>query len=76
MNKSVQIIVALLVALLIAGGVYFFTAEDNRTVNERVGDAVSNLDEGVDDAAREFEDRTPAERLGDEIDDATDGDAE
>jgi hypothetical protein len=76
MNKSVQIVVALLIALLIAGGVYFFTAEDDRPLNERVGDAVSNLDEGVDDAAREFEDRTPAERLGDEIEDATDGDAE
>jgi hypothetical protein len=76
MNKSVQIVVALLIALLVAGGVYFFTAEDNRTLNEHVGDAVGALDEGVDDAARELEDRTPAERLSDEVEDATDGDAE
>lgn len=64
-------IVGVLLAIVV--GVVLFTAPDNRTPGEKIGDAVDQLDEGVDDAARELEDRTPAERLGDEIEDATDG---
>jgi hypothetical protein len=31
-----------------------------RSTGEHVSDAINKLDEGVDDAARELEDRTPA----------------
>ena len=63
---------ALVVVIVLAIG--FLTMPDQRTGNEKLGDAVGNLDEGVDDAARELEDRTPAERISDEWEDATDGD--
>jgi len=47
-------------------------APDRRTPGEKVGDAIGQLDNGVDNAARELEDRTPAERGADAIRDATD----
>ena len=67
------VLVAALVVIFAFG---LLTAPDTRSTGEKFGDAISNLDEGVDDAARELEDRTPAERIGDEIDDATDGSPE
>jgi len=48
-------------------------APDTRSTGEKVGDAIDQLGEGVDDAARELEDRTPLERAADELEDATDG---
>ncbi len=77
MNKNVVII--LTVAVIAALGFFAFAAlnaPDQRSGFDKVGDAISNLDEGVDDAARELEDRTPLERMGDNIEDATDGNVE
>lgn len=62
------------VVLLIIGGYALMTTPDDRTTGEHISDAIDNLDEGVDDAARELEDRTPAQRLSDDVEDATDGD--
>jgi hypothetical protein len=77
MNKNVKALVSLLVlAVLAFVGYSILYAPDQRSTGEKVGDAISSLDEGVDDAARELEDRTPAERIKDDIDDATDGSPE
>lgn len=79
MSKNAKTIIGVLVLILVlVVGYTLFTAPDNRTVGEQIGDAVDTLSEGegLDDAARELEDRTPAERMGDAIEDATDGNAE
>jgi hypothetical protein len=72
MNKQ-TLIAILVVAVLGLGAYVVLNQPDQRSAGEKVGDAISNLDEGVDDAARELEDRTPGERLKDDINDATDG---
>lgn len=75
MNKGTKIFLGILTVVVLGGVAYAaLTAPDQRSGVDKVGDAISKLDEGVDDAARELEDRTPAERIGDEIEDATDGD--
>ncbi len=77
MNKNAKIVVGVLVAFVVVLlGFVVLTTPDTRNTGEKIGDAVEQLDEGVDDAARELEDRTPAERIGDEIEDATDGNRE
>lgn len=64
--------VALVVILAVmAYGV--LTMPDSRSGAERVGDAISELPNGVDKAARQLEDRTPGEKLGDAVKDAGDG---
>ncbi len=72
MNKQ-SVIGILIVAVIGLLAIVVLNQPDQRSTGEKVGDAVSKLDEGVDDAARELEDRTPAERLKDDINDATDG---
>lgn len=75
MNKTMQIVLGALAIIVIAGGAWaYLTQPDDRTAGQHIGDAIDKLDEGVDDAARELEDRTPAERISDEYKDATDGD--
>lgn len=76
-NKNIKIGIGVVVIAVVAVLAYaMLTAPDQRSVGERVGDAVGALDEGVDDAGRELERRTPAERIGDEVEDATDGSPE
>ena len=72
MNTRALIAVLILV-VLIAVGYQIMNAPDQRSTGEKIGDAVGKLDEGLDDAGRELEDRTPGERIKDEINDATDG---
>ncbi len=67
------IITVLVIALVAVGGYAFFNMRDNRNGAERLGDAISELPNGIDNAARELEDRTPAERVTDTVKDATDG---
>lgn len=75
MNKTTKTLLAVLAVLVVAGGAYaYLTMPDQRTAGEKIGDAIDDLDNGVDDAARELEDRTPAERIEDGFNDATDGD--
>lgn len=77
MNKNTGMIIgALAVAAIVILGIYAVNAPDTRSTGEHISDAVSKLDEGVDDAARELQDRTPLERAQDEIEDATDGSPE
>lgn len=74
-NKNLMTVL-LVVVLAVAGflGYQALNEPDHRSLGEKVGDAVDELDNGVDNAARELEDRTPAERIKDDIEDATDGD--
>jgi short subunit fatty acids transporter len=74
--KNKNVIIAVVVVLLLVVGYMVMNAPDQRSTGEQIGDAVGKLDEGVDDAARELEDRTPAERISDDIKDATDGSPE
>lgn len=74
MNKKTGFIVGILVLIVIGLVAYgAMTMPDQRSAGEKIGDAVTQMDEGLDDAARELEDRTPAERVSDEFEDATDG---
>jgi hypothetical protein len=74
-NKNVSIVLGV-VLLALVGFVAFgaLNAPDTRSTGQKVEDAVNNLDEGLDDAARQLEDRTPLEKMQDGYDDATDGD--
>lgn len=66
------IIAVILAAVVIIGGFIVLNAPDQRSTGDKVGDAIDQLDEGVDDAARELKDRTPIERIKDEVNDAKD----
>ena len=64
-------VVSLIIVLGIALVAYnILTAPDRRNVGEKISDAVSELPEGVDKAARQLEDRTPGEKLEDAAKDA------
>lgn len=76
MNKNVKIIITILVLIVVAGGAYaVLTTPEDRSLGQKVEDAANSLDEGVDDAARQLEDRSPVEKIEDGYEDATDGDA-
>lgn len=65
-------IIGIIVAILVVvGGYAVLTKPDQRNGFEKVGDAVSELPNGADNAARELEDRTPGERIVDDVKDAT-----
>lgn len=74
-NNSRFIIGALILAVLAVVAFSVLNAPDTRTSGEKVGDAVTKLGDGqgLDDAARELQDRTPAQRISDGVKDATDG---
>jgi hypothetical protein len=60
-----------MILIIVAGiGYYILTAPDNRSAGDKIGDAIDELPNGLDKAARQLEDRTPAEKLGDEMQDA------
>jgi hypothetical protein len=62
---AVAIIIVAIVVVLIATGQLTF--KDNRNTADRVGDAIRELPNGADKAADQLGDRTPGQRLGDEI---------
>ncbi len=47
-------------------------APDKRSAGDKIGDAINELPNGVDKAARQLEDRTPADKLNDAAKDAGD----
>ncbi len=59
-----------LAALLV--GYTIMTQPDQRSPLQHLGDAVSTIPEGVTKAARELQERTPAEKLRDAAEDAKD----
>lgn len=69
-TKNFMILILVLLAGIIIYG--FLTMPDRRNTAEKVGDAISEMPNGIDKAARQLEDRTPGEKLGDKIKDAGD----
>jgi hypothetical protein len=67
------LLMAGLAVIAAAAGYYALTAPDTRDAEEKLGDAVDELSNGADNAARQLKDRTPAEKLGDAAKDAGDG---
>jgi len=68
--KGLIAILVILVIGLIAWGV--LTMPDQRTTGQKIGDAVDALPQGADKAARQLEDHTPGQRLGDAVKDTGD----
>ncbi|MES2983946.1 MAG: hypothetical protein V4735_02015 [Pseudomonadota bacterium] len=66
--RAIVIIAALVVIGFIAYSV--LNAPDKRNGAEKLGDAISELPNGADKAARQLEDRTPADKLNDAASDA------
>lgn len=62
---------ALAIAIAL-GGYFILNAPDQRSAGDKIGDAINELPNGVDKAARELEDRTPGEKLEDAVKDAGD----
>ncbi len=64
----------LIVALVIAVGVVGYSilnAPDKRDAGTKISDAIDELPNGVDKAARQLESRTPADKLEDAASDAS-----
>ncbi|HVY13492.1 MAG TPA: hypothetical protein VHB73_08025 [Alphaproteobacteria bacterium] len=70
-NTSRMLLIAILAVVALGVGYYVLNMPDQRTGAQHIGDAIGELPNGVDKAARELKDRTPAQKIGDEIKDAT-----
>ena len=53
-------------------GYSVLNAPDQRSAGDKIDDAINELPKGVDKAARQLEDRTPADKLNDAANDAGD----
>lgn len=72
-NKQTKGLLVVVVVLLLAVVAYgALTMPDRRNTAEKVGDAIHELPQGVDKAARQLEDRTPGEKIGDAVKDVGD----
>lgn len=72
-NRPMKPLVIVALVVLVAVAAYaILTMPDRRTAGDKIGDAIDALPQGVDKAARQLEDRTPGERLGDAVKDAGD----
>ena len=61
--KFISIIVVVLI--VIVTGYYVLNAPDQRDAGQKIGDAIKELPNGPDKAARQLEDRTPGKKLED-----------
>lgn len=68
--RNLLAITGVVILLFLAYAV--LTMPDHRNATEKVGDAIHDLPQGVDKAARQLEDRTPGQKIGDAIKDNTD----
>jgi len=68
-KKPLALIAIIILAFLVYGAL---TMPDRRSATDKIGDAVHELPQGVDKAARQLEDRTPGQKLGDDVKDAGD----
>lgn len=71
MNQSglKWVLVAVIAAVITIVVYLVLNAPDDRNAAEKIGDAIHELPQGGDKAARELQDRTPGERLEDAIQD-------
>ncbi|MEM9965538.1 MAG: hypothetical protein AAGC58_09345 [Asticcacaulis sp.] len=69
-NKG--LVIGGLIAVIVIAVIAFLTlAPDNRTTGERTVDALESLPQGVDEAAGQFEDKSPLEKAADKAENAT-----
>jgi hypothetical protein len=66
---KVMLIVAAITVVAVVGYTVLYVP-DTRTDGQKIGDAINELPNGVDKAARQLEDRTPADKLQDAASDA------
>lgn len=72
-NSSSRTIIIIAVVVLVLAVLYsVMNTPDRRTTGEKMGDAVSEFSDGAEDAGRALQDRTPAEQVGDAMEDAGD----
>lgn len=62
---SIMILVSLSAVFLY----YMLNALDKRNVGQKVGDAITELPNGLEKASRQLENRTPADKISDSIKD-------
>ncbi len=73
MNNSDKWIISAVVILVIGAVAYgVLTMPDQRTIMEKIGDAIHALPKGADKAGRQLEDRTSGQKLGDAVKDTGD----
>jgi hypothetical protein len=64
--KNQKLIPAVIIGLLVAIiGYYVLNAPDTRDPGQKIGDAINELHNGPEKAARQLEDRTPGDKLQD-----------
>ncbi len=68
-KRNLVIVLVIIVAAVVAYAV--LTMPDQRNTTEKIGDAIHDLPQGADKASRQLEDRTPGQKLGDDIKDST-----
>ncbi len=66
------LLMAGIAVIVVVVGISLLNAPDQRNAGEKISDAINELPNGVDKAARQLEDRTPGEKLGDVVEDADD----
>ncbi len=71
MNTRMGIVTLALMAVVAYA---VLTMPDQRSSGQRIGDAIDALPQGIDKAAKQLEKRTPGEKLGDAIKEASDQD--
>ncbi|MFZ4762792.1 MAG: hypothetical protein ACOYK8_08265 [Alphaproteobacteria bacterium] len=71
-NRIVLVAIAAIFVVIAVIGYNVLNAQDKRSTGEKISDAVNELPNGVDKAARQLEERTPANKLEDAIKDTGD----
>jgi len=71
-NKYKGPLIAVVLVIIAILAYRMLTMPDQRNATDKIGDAVHELPQGVDKAARQMEDRTPGQKLGDSVKDAGD----
>jgi hypothetical protein len=65
-SQPTKLLPAAIVVLIVAVvGYYVLNAPDRRDPGQKIGDAINELHNGPDKAARQLEDRTPGDKLED-----------
>jgi hypothetical protein len=65
MSRLKFISITVVVLIVIVTGYYILNAPDQRDAGQKIGDAIKELPNGTDKAARQLEDRTPGKKLED-----------
>ena len=69
-TQNTKLIPAIIIGIIVAiGGYYVLNTPDRRDAGQKIGDAINELHNGPDKAARQLESRTPGDKLQDAIKD-------